>query len=116
MLFPVSFLKECGSLAYRIMLKFSVGFLILGKLQTRDRLGRHVNTMPTIFPLCNSENESLSHLFVNYDLARQVWNYPAISNPLKINQTLNFIDWLNSVDSKNIDDLSDLNKVLLICW
>lgn len=91
--------------------------LILGKLQTRrDRLVRHVNNMPTIFPLCNSENESLSYVFVNCDLARHVWNYPAISNSLKINQTLNFNGWLNSVDNISIDDLSDLNKALLIYW
>lgn len=43
---------------------------ILGKRQTRNRLARYINNMPTSCPMCNLENESISHLFVDCSFAK----------------------------------------------
>lgn len=89
-------LKRMWNLSLPHKVEIFSWLLILGKLQTRDHLARYVNNMPTICPLCNSKNESLSPLFVNCDFARHVWNIPTISNSLRINQTLNFNDLLKA--------------------
>lgn len=88
----------------------------MGRLHTRDHLSRHINNIPTSCPLWNSENESISILFMNCTFANQVWSSPEIINTIKINRFIQFNDWLESLNYKMDENLNILSVALLICW
>lgn len=81
-----------------------------------DRL--HIQNLNTSCPICNGNEESQNHLFLNCYYAIQVWNFsqvsPWINNNFQVNHVL--LDWLENLSCNEEVELSDLSKAILTCW
>lgn len=66
-------------------------------LFTREELRYYGMNIIDDCPFCNSENESIDHIFLNFDFAYNDWFIIKNYCPIPINVNLGIIDWLKDI-------------------
>lgn len=111
-----SLLKKMWKLNIPHKVKVFSWLLILNRLQTRERLHKHISIICANCPICNVDGENQDHLFISCTFAKQVLSTVPGLNPTKANNPLGLLDWFNALGSTDNDNLSNLSLALLVCW
>ena len=94
-------------------IKVFAWLFLRNRLKTRERLHRFGISPTDICPVCNSCQESLSHLFTSCPAVVQAWNL------------INITDFINSDDiiqdlinafTNNVFDAPKFEKTITLCW
>lgn len=70
-----------------------------------------------LYPMCNNAEEDQMHLFINCQVTKLVGNlYSVRPCNLASNNFSSVLIWLDSLDHSDREELSDLSKIILMCW
>ncbi|ONI04198.1 hypothetical protein PRUPE_6G308200 [Prunus persica] len=112
----VGLLKKVWKLNIPPKVKNFVWLLIRKRLQVRARLHRFMQHISPIYPFCQSLPETIQHMFMDCQYAKDVWALSPDLMPLP-SQAGDLYIWLLSLSPTSTkSELDPLSKALLICW